>query len=156
MIKFFKRNKKSYSGTILGPFFPNLGKNKYSWIKRTPPVFKYSKYLPSFKKFKKSNDPFLRKIPSWHTDGQADRQTDRKRWFHKTHRRTEVQLNSLVGMMFNQSLKPKISFALIWSLNIFSLILFRLVFLASVLPFLMLFLISEFFFGWVFVLCFSW
>ena len=49
-------------------------------------------------------------------------------------------------MMFNKLLQSscwRMSLALIWSLDIFSLILLRFVFSASVLPFLMLFSISE-------------
>ena len=33
MIKFFKKSKKPYFGAILGPYFPDLGKNEFSWKK---------------------------------------------------------------------------------------------------------------------------
>lgn len=57
-----------------------------------------------------------------------------------------LQLSSSIGMMFNQFVKPgywRISFALTWSLDIFSIILLRLLFPVSVLSFLMLFLILN-------------
>ena len=31
MIKFFKKSKNPYFGAILNPFYPNLGKNEFSW-----------------------------------------------------------------------------------------------------------------------------
>ena len=31
--KFFQKSKKPYFGAILGPFYPNFGKNKFSWKK---------------------------------------------------------------------------------------------------------------------------
>ena len=31
MTKFFKKSKEAYFGAIFGPFFPNLGKNEFSW-----------------------------------------------------------------------------------------------------------------------------
>ena len=34
MTKVFKKNpKRTYFGDILGPFYPNLGKNEFSWKK---------------------------------------------------------------------------------------------------------------------------
>ena len=63
--------KKLYFGAILGPFYPNIGKNKFLWEKRTLSVFKYSNYLPWCKRSEKTNDPFMRKIPNWRTDRQS-------------------------------------------------------------------------------------
>ena len=31
MTKIFRKSKKPYFGTILGPFWPNLGKNEFAW-----------------------------------------------------------------------------------------------------------------------------
>ena len=45
MTKFFKKSKKPCFGAILD-FYPNVGKNKFSW-KKWLSVFKYSNYLPS-------------------------------------------------------------------------------------------------------------
>ena len=70
-----------------------------------------------------------------------------------------LKLNSSPGMMFKQLLQPgcwRISFALIWSLDIFFLVLLRLVFSALVLSFLMLFLITEIFFCWAYIVCLGW
>ena len=39
-------------------------------------VFKYSNYLPWCKIKKKTNNPFLRKIPNWQTDRPTGRQID--------------------------------------------------------------------------------
>ena len=33
MIKFLKKPKKPHFGAILGPYFPDLGKNEFSWKK---------------------------------------------------------------------------------------------------------------------------
>ena len=33
MTKFFKESNKPYLGAILGPFYPNLSKNEFSWKK---------------------------------------------------------------------------------------------------------------------------
>ena len=33
MTKFLKNPKRTYFGAILGPFYPNLGKNEFSWKK---------------------------------------------------------------------------------------------------------------------------
>ena len=33
MTKFFTKSKKPYFGAILGSFWPNLGKNEFSWKK---------------------------------------------------------------------------------------------------------------------------
>ena len=75
MIKFFKKSKKPYFGTILGPFCLNLGENGFSW-KRRLSVFRYSNYLLSCQKSEKTIEPFLRKTPDGQTDWWTDRQTD--------------------------------------------------------------------------------
>ena len=72
-------HKKTYLGAILGTFFPNFGKNEFSW-KKVLSVFVYSNYLPSWKKSDKTNEPILIKILNWQTDGQTDKQG----WFNKS------------------------------------------------------------------------
>ena len=62
---------------MMGPFFPNVGKNEFSWKKGLCQFFKYSNYLPSFKKLEKTNDPVLTKMPTWRMDGQTE--TERQR-----------------------------------------------------------------------------
>ena len=61
MKSFFKKSKKPYLEAILDPFCTNMGKNEFSW-KKGLSVFKYSNYLPSYKKSEKTNEPFLRKM----------------------------------------------------------------------------------------------
>ena len=77
---------KDYFGVILGRFFPNLGKNKIFWKKRTS-VFNCSNSLPSHQKSEK--------VSSWEecwTDVRIDRQTDRQ---------TKVNLRPSVGQVSN-------------------------------------------------------
>ena len=66
---------------ILALFYPNLGKNEFSWKKELSD-FRYSNYLPLCQKFlrKKLNE-------NWRTD----RLTDRQRWFYRTLRKIGVQ-----------------------------------------------------------------
>ena len=40
--------------------------------KRAQSVIVYYNYLPLYKKSGKTNDPFLRKMPNWQTDGLLD------------------------------------------------------------------------------------
>ena len=72
MAKRFKKSKKPYCGAILGPFFPKFGQ-KWIFLKKRQPFFKYSNYQLSCKKSEKTNKTFLRKIP---TDRWTDRQID--------------------------------------------------------------------------------
>ena len=58
----------------MGPFCPNVGKNEFSWKKGLCQFFKYSNYLPSFKKLEKTNDPVLTKC---RPDGWTDRRRQR-------------------------------------------------------------------------------
>ena len=82
--KIFQKNSKHL---ILG-----LGKKKIFLEKRVLSVFKYSNYVPSFKKSENANDPILRKIPNdWRNDRQTKRQTDRQGWFYRTIRNTGFQ-----------------------------------------------------------------
>ena len=67
MTKFFKKSKKTYFEAILGTFYQNFGKNEFSW-KKWKSVFKYSYYLWWCKKWERTNNPFLRKLPNWRTD----------------------------------------------------------------------------------------
>ena len=71
MTKVFKKSKKTYFGAILGPFCPNLDKNEFSWKKdcqflNNPIIYHRAKNQ------KKTNEPFLSKMPNWRTDGQTD------------------------------------------------------------------------------------
>ena len=78
MTKFLKKFLKNYFGVILDAFSQNVGKNEFSWKKRTLSVFKYSNYLPSCKKKKKTEKnwwPIPEKNPELTnklTDGQTD------------------------------------------------------------------------------------
>ena len=44
--------------------------------KKALSVFKYSNYLLPCQKSEKTNEPFLRKMPTWQMERQMDRQTD--------------------------------------------------------------------------------
>ena len=58
---FFKKSKKPYS--ILDSFCPNFWQiMNFPGRKGAQIVFKYSNYLPSWKKSEKTNGPFLRKM----------------------------------------------------------------------------------------------
>ena len=74
MTKIFKKSKKPYLGVMLGNFCPNLESNEFSWKKRALAVFKYSNYLLWCKKFEKTNNPFLIKMPKLLMDRQTDKQ----------------------------------------------------------------------------------
>ena len=53
MTKVFKKNpKRTYFGDILGPFYPNLGKNEFSWKKITVSFqkFQLSIIVPKIRK----------------------------------------------------------------------------------------------------------
>ena len=73
MTKFYNNSKNP----ILGPlwaFLPKFGQKSIYLGKRALSVFKYSNYLPSSKKNKKTNYPFLRKILNLRKTGWTDRQ----------------------------------------------------------------------------------
>ena len=73
--KTFQKNTRKLFWGHFGPFFPNMGKNTFSWKKRTLSVFKYSNHLPSQKKSEKT------KKHSWvtcRTDRRTDRQTNKQ------------------------------------------------------------------------------
>ena len=70
MTKFFKNYEKLHFLVILGPFWPNLGKNKFS-RKKALSVFKYSNYLSLRQKSEKTNEPFLRRMLNCWTDRQT-------------------------------------------------------------------------------------
>ena len=75
MTKFFKKSKKTILGPCLALFAqPNFGQ-KWIFLKRALPVFKYTIYLPSSKNSEKTNEPFLTKMPNWWTDRETDKQT---------------------------------------------------------------------------------
>ena len=77
----------------MGPFCPNLSKNGFPWKKRLS-VFKYFNYV-SLRKKKRSQAEGLTNTQTdtnTDTDRQTQGQTDRKRRFYRTIRRTGVQL----------------------------------------------------------------
>ena len=78
MIKFFKKSNKPYLGAILGPFFPNLGKNEFSWKKGLCQFLD----IPIIYHFNNNQKKLLsrlwEKTPNWRMDrwifGQKERQ----------------------------------------------------------------------------------
>ena len=84
MTNFFKKPKKTYFGVILGNFCPNLGKMNFPG-KKALTVFKYSNYLPWWKKSEKTNSTFLIKTSN------GTRQTGREPWFYSNLHRTGIQ-----------------------------------------------------------------
>ena len=64
------------------PFCPTWVKINFPG-KKALSVFKYSHYLLSCKKLEKTNDPFIPEKNAELTDGQTDRQTDRKQWLYR-------------------------------------------------------------------------
>ena len=62
MTKFFKKSKKPYFGAILD-FYPNVGKNKFSW-KKWLCQFLNIPIIYHRQKSEKTNVPFLRKMLS--------------------------------------------------------------------------------------------
>ena len=90
------------------------GKNEFSCKKTTQSVFKYFNYLPSDQKSEKTIEPFLRKMPNWHTD--------RKRWFYRILRRTGVQKTKLTQGYLSLFAREKFSLEnWQWYLNYISL-----------------------------------
>ena len=63
MANFLKNPKRAYLAAILGPFYPNLGNNEFSWKKELS-VFTYSNYLSLCQKLEKAIEQFLRKTPN--------------------------------------------------------------------------------------------
>ena len=79
-----KTNDKIFQKIKNPPFFAViLGGQKWIFLQKNGSV----SYLPSDQKSEKTIEPFLRKMPNWHTD--------RKRWFYRTLRRTGVQKTKL-------------------------------------------------------------
>ena len=64
MTKFFKKSRKLFgpSEAIFGSFCPSFDKNEFSWKKGPYQFLDIQSYLPSFKKSKKTNELFWRKI----------------------------------------------------------------------------------------------
>ena len=89
MATFFKKFKKPYFRVILRNIFQILGKNNFL-KKRALSVYKYSKYLPWYKKYEKSNKPFPINIPKYCW-------TERGQWFYRKLRRTGVQKKNIFG-----------------------------------------------------------
>ena len=87
MTNFFRRSKKTYCGVILGPFCPNLLKNKFSW-KNGLSVFKYFNQLPSCQNHKKLMRHCWEKY--W-TDGRTENRQTVQKWFYRILRKTGVQ-----------------------------------------------------------------
>ena len=63
MTNFSKNPQKFYFGAILDPFCPNLGKNEFSWKKKSFQFLDIS-ILPLYQKSEKTNEPLLRKTPN--------------------------------------------------------------------------------------------
>ena len=73
MTKLFLKNpKRTYFGAILGPFYPNLNKNKFSWKKELCQFLEIPIIYHCAKNYKKLLSNFWGKHQ---TDGQTDRQT---------------------------------------------------------------------------------
>ena len=78
MTKLFLKNpKRTYFGAILGPFYPNLGKNEFSWKKELCQFLDIPIIYHCVKNQKKLFSNFWGKH-------QTDGQTDRQWWFYKT------------------------------------------------------------------------
>ena len=61
----FSKNPKNPILGYLGPFLPKFGRAKMNFAgKRALSVFKYSNDLLSCKKFEKTKEAFLRKMPN--------------------------------------------------------------------------------------------
>ena len=91
--QFFKKSKNPILGLwgYFGLFLPKFEQLNFPG-KKTPSVFKYSNYLPSWQKSEKANVPFLRKMLKWQMDGQKYGRKDRQQWFCRTLSRTRIQL----------------------------------------------------------------
>ena len=63
MTIFKKKSKKTYFGATLSTFWTKLAKMNFL-EKRALSVLKYPNYLPSLQKIRKTNQPFLRKMPN--------------------------------------------------------------------------------------------
>ena len=73
MKKNCKKSKKTYFGAILGPFYPNLGKNEFSWKKQ---LYQFLD-IPIIYHCTKNQQKLLSNFRGKHqTDGQTDRQRD--------------------------------------------------------------------------------
>ena len=65
MTKLFLKNpKRTYFGAILGPFYPNLDKNKFSWKKELCQFLEIPIIYHCAKKLEKTIQQFLRKAPN--------------------------------------------------------------------------------------------
>ena len=84
--KILQKIAKPYFRTIVGPFSPNLGKNKYSWKKGICQFFTIPVIYHCAKNQKKLMTHSWEKCQT-----DVDRQTDRKQWFYRTPRWTRVQ-----------------------------------------------------------------
>ena len=63
--KIFQKIQKKSFGAILGPFFPNLGKNEFSWEKRLCQFLNILIIYHHAKKSEKTNEPFREKCRSY-------------------------------------------------------------------------------------------
>ena len=72
MTKFLKKSKRTYYGAILGPFYPNLRKNEFSWKRELCQFLDFPIIYHRAKNQKKLLSNFWGKHQ---TDEQTDRQT---------------------------------------------------------------------------------
>ena len=68
----FSKKIKNYFRAILGPIWSILGKNKFSWKTRLCQFLNIPIIYHHAKNQKKTNEPFLRKMPNWQMDGLTD------------------------------------------------------------------------------------
>ena len=114
MTKFFKKSKKTILGPCLALFAQLNFRQKWIFLKRALPVFKYSIYLQSSKNSEKTNEPFLTKMPNWWTDRETDKQTDRQRWFFRTLRRKGLNIAMPPKTVPINSFRIQLFYTIIW------------------------------------------
>ena len=73
MTKFFQKIQKTLFFGPFWAFYPDLNKKEFSWKKGLTQFWNISIiYYHAKNKNKINDEPFLRKIPNWRTDGHTD------------------------------------------------------------------------------------